>query len=193
VQQSRGAGPIGTAEAARLDYGAKREIGRPGKAVVGRKAAAMVPDGAALFLDVGTTIEACARELARRGGFTVFTNSMRAAILFDPQNHEVHVLGGRMAGRDGSLVGENVIETLRNVQLDVALIACSAVDDSGRVMDFDLAKIAVNRAAMAASRRSFLLATHSKFRRSALGRIGTLEDFHVIVTEDSPAPDAHGG
>jgi len=153
----------------------------------------MVPDGAALFLDVGTTIEACARELARRGGFTVFTNSMRTAMTFDPQDHKVHVLGGRMAGRDGSLVGENVIEALRNVQLDFALIACSAVDDCGRVMDFDLAKIAVKRAAMAASQRSFLLATRSKFRRSALGRVGSLEDFHVVVTEELPKPIKHGG
>ncbi|HBM60580.1 DeoR/GlpR family DNA-binding transcription regulator [Salipiger marinus] len=179
-----GAGPVGATEAARLDHGAKREIGRPEKAIVGRRAAAMVPDGAAVFLDVGTTIEACARELARRQGFVVFTNSMRAAMEFDPALHEVHVLGGRMAGRDGSLVGEGVVEMLRNVRLDVALIACSAVEEGGQVMDFDLSKIAVKRAAMAASNRSLLLATRSKFGRRALGTIGPVDRFDALVTED---------
>ena len=191
-----GAGPAGSAEAARLDYGAKSEIGRPEKAVVGRRAAAMVPDRAAVYLDVGTTVEACARELARRKGFIVFTNSMRAAMLFSPREHEVHVLGGRMAGRDGSLVGEGVIDMLRNVRLDVALIACSAVDDDGRVMDFDLSKIAVKRAAMEAARSSFLLATRSKFGRSALGTICEAERFDAVVTEDDAAlsrPPAHEG
>ncbi|HBT01275.1 MAG TPA: DeoR/GlpR transcriptional regulator, partial [Citreicella sp.] len=158
--------------------------GRPEKAIVGRRAAAMVPDGAAVFLDVGTTIEACARELARRQGFVVFTNSMRAAMEFDPALHEVHVLGGRMAGRDGSLVGEGVVEMLRNVRLDVALIACSAVEEGGQVMDFDLSKIAVKRAAMAASNRSLLLATRSKFGRRALGTIGPVDRFDALVTED---------
>lgn len=188
-----GAGPMGSTEAARLDYDAKREIGRPEKAVIGRRAAAMVPDGAAVYLDVGTTVEACARELARRRGFIVFTNSMRAAMLFDPQDHEVHVLGGRMAGRDGSLVGESVVDMLRAVRLDVALIACSAVDEAGRVMDFDLSKIAVKRAAMAASRRSLLLATRSKFGRSALGTLGELDGFDAVVTEDGPALDRRDG
>lgn len=187
-----GAGLVGADEAARLDHGAKREIGRPEKAAVGRKAAGMVPDGAAVYLDVGTTVEACAQELARRKGFIVFTNSMRAAMLFDPQEHEVHVLGGRMAGRDGSLVGESVVDMLRAVRLDVAMIACSAVDQAGCVMDFDLSKIAAKRAAMAASRRSLLLATCSKFNRTALGTLGKVEDFDAVITEDAQPPLAPG-
>lgn len=189
-----GAGPAGDArsvapkaEAARLDWGAKREIGRPEKAIVGRKAAAHVPDRAALYLDVGTTIEACARELARRPGFIVFTNSTRAAMAFDPSAHEVHVLGGRMAGRDGSLVGEDIIRRLEALRLDVAIIACSAIDRDGLVMDYDLSKIAVKRAAMAAAQTSLLVATSTKFDRKALGVIGTLDGFDAVVT-DGPSP-----
>lgn len=179
-----GAGPSSGMEAARLDHGAKREIGKPAKIAVARKAAALVPDGAALFLDVGTTVEACARELARRDGFTVFTTSMRAAMAFDPHRHSVYVLGGRLAGKDGSLVGEETVQRLAAIHLDVALIACSAIDGSGRVMDFDLSKIAVKRAALAASARSMLLSTRSKFGRTALGKIADLGAFDTVVTED---------
>jgi len=187
-----GAGPADATEAARLDHAAKRELGKPAKTEVARRAAALVPAGAALFLDVGTTVEACARELARREGFTVFTTSMRAAIAFDPRCHAVHVLGGRLAGRDGSLVGEETVQKLTSIHLDVALIACSAIDGAGRVMDFDLSKIAVKRAAMAASARSLLLSTRSKFDRTALGKIADIADFSVVVTEDAtvPAPEA---
>lgn len=182
-----GAGPVGDAEAARLDYGAKREISRPEKRIVGRKAAAIIPDGATVYLDVGTTSEACARELARRPGFTVFTNSMPAAMMFDPAAHQVHVLGGRMAGRDGSLVGETVVLRLGDMHLDYAVIACSAVDDAGRVMDFDMAKIAIKRAAMAVARQSLLVATTSKFGRSALATIAPIDRFTACITEAEQA------
>ncbi|MEM0934391.1 MAG: DeoR/GlpR family DNA-binding transcription regulator [Pseudomonadota bacterium] len=178
-----GAGPAIAAEAARLDHRAKAKLSGPEKRAVGRRAAAAVPDGASIFLDVGTTIEACAAELARRPGFCVFTNSMRAAMAFDPSAHQVHVLGGRLTGRDGSLTGDDVIARLREIQLDVALIACSAIDARDRVMDFDLSKIAAKRAAMAASRRSYLLATRSKFGRTALASIAPLDRFQRVFTE----------
>ena len=181
-----GAGPGPGAEAARLDHRAKRDIARPEKQIVGRRAAAAIPDGATLFLDVGTTIEACAIELSRRPGFCIFTNSMRAAMAFDPANHDVNVLGGRLSGRDGSLTGEEVIFRLRDMQFDVALIACSAVDDNKRVMDFDLSKIAAKKAAMAAAHRSYLLATHSKFGRSALATVAPLDRFERVFTELDP-------
>ncbi|MEL6204870.1 MAG: DeoR/GlpR family DNA-binding transcription regulator [Pseudomonadota bacterium] len=177
-----GAGPVGS-ESARLDYRAKRELGLSEKVAVGREAAALISTGATLYLDVGTTIETCARELARRPGFVVFTNSMPAAACFDPGEHQVFVLGGRMAGRDGSLVGDEVVDRLGDTPLDYAMIGCSAIDDAGRVMDFDLAKIAVKRAAMRAATTSVLLATRSKFNRSALATIAALDAFDAVVTE----------
>ncbi|MEM9973542.1 MAG: DeoR/GlpR family DNA-binding transcription regulator [Pseudomonadota bacterium] len=178
-----GAGPVEQAEAARLDYSAKRNIARPEKQAVGRRAAKLVPDGATLYLDVGTTIEACAVELAKRPGFTVFTNSMPAAMKFDPAYHQIHLLGGRMAGRDGSLVGTEVVDRLRNVSLDYALVACSAIDNEERVMDFDLDKIAIKQTALQSAHRSLLLATRSKFNRTALAVVAPVEDFHQIISE----------
>lgn len=178
-----GAGPIDATEAARLDYRAKREISRPEKAVVGRKAAALIPDGATIYLDVGTTIEACAQELSRRPGFVIFTNSMPAAMKFDPSEHQVFLLGGRMAGRDGSLIGEDIVQRLGEVHLDHALIACSAIDGNGRVMDFDIAKIAIKRAAMEVASQSLLLATTSKFGRTALATVAHVDKFSTLVTE----------
>ncbi|UWQ94551.1 DeoR/GlpR family DNA-binding transcription regulator [Rhodobacteraceae bacterium M385] len=178
-----GAGPVDQAEAARLDYSAKRNIARPEKQIVGRRAAKLIPDGATLYLDVGTTIEACAVELAKRPSFTVFTNSMPAAMKFDPAHHQVHLLGGRMAGRDGSLVGAEIVDRLRNVLLDYALIACSAIDQDDRVMDFDVDKIAIKQAALQSARHPFLLATRSKFNRTALAVVASVEDFDQVISE----------
>ena len=180
-----GAGPMNATESARLDYQEKLKISQGEKAIIGRKAADMIPDSSIIYLDVGTTIEACAQELARRRGFTIFTNSMRSAMAFDHAEHNVFVLGGRMAGRDGSLVGEDVVQKLADVHLDFALIACSAIDEDNRVMDFDMAKIAIKRSAMAVASKSFLLAAQTKFNRKALSSISQLDGFDQVVTDIS--------
>lgn len=178
-----GAGPVDGAEAARLDHREKSRIAWAEKEIVGRKAAAEVPDGATIFLDVGTTIERCAQELAKRPGFRIFTNSIRTAMSFDPQDHEVHVIGGRLSGRDGSLTGEEVILRLQDVHLDIALIACSAIDSNGRVMDFDASKIAVKQAAIATAGTAYLLATRSKFDRVAVATIAPLDRFDKVFCD----------
>jgi DeoR family glycerol-3-phosphate regulon repressor len=64
------------------------------------------------------------------------------------------------------------------------LVDFSGIDETGRVMDFDLSKIAVKQAAMVASARSMLLSTRSKFNRAALGKVADLADFSAIVTKD---------
>ncbi|PVB62326.1 DeoR/GlpR family DNA-binding transcription regulator [Labrenzia sp. 011] len=193
-----GAGAIGRSETLRLDHGRKEHLGVADKELVARNAAECISDGASLFLDVGTTMEFTARELNKRNGLAVFTNSIRAALAFDPKRHNVTVLGGRMAGKDGSLVGEEIIMELNGLRIDHALIACSGIDAKGRVMDFDLSKIAVKKAAMAAADENLLLATPSKFNRTALSTIAMLSDFNQVIDGtnthgqigDHPVPSA---
>ncbi len=178
-----GAGSLETTESARLDYQTKRSLNQREKAVVGLKAASLIPDKSTVFLDVGTTVEACAQNLAKRPGFTIFTNSMRSAMAFDPADHMVFLLGGRMAGRDGSLTGEDIVQKLADIHLNYALIACSAIDKDSRVMDFDMAKIAIKRAAIAVASKRFLLATRTKFNRTALASISDIDQFDQVITD----------
>lgn len=177
-----GAGPADELGAARLDYGLKRDVAKTEKQMIGQQAADAIPDGVSLFLDVGTTLEACATELNKRDGFQIVTTSIRTALVIDPARHTVHILGGRLGGRDGSLVGEEVVRRLSQFTFDYALIGCSAIDETERVMDFDPSKIEIKKAAMAAAGRSFLLASHTKFGRTAFGTVARLDAFHKVFS-----------
>lgn len=178
-----GAGSVGTSEALRLGHARKQAIAISAKRHIARRAAALIPNGAAIFLDVGTTIEAAAAALNGHERLQVFTTSLLAALHFDHHRHDVQVIGGRLAGQDGSLVGEAVIHQLARLRLDFALIGCSGIEPAGRVMDFDLAKIAVKRAAMDGAAEAVLLATSEKFGRSARAEIAGLSDFSHVVTK----------
>lgn len=178
-----GAGSNERVETMRLGHAHKKDLSPDAKRRIAERAAALVHDGATLFLDVGTTIEAAAEALNRRKGLRVFTNNLRAALQFEPALHDVHVLGGTLSGRDGSLTGGGVVTALSGLNLDFALIGCSGIEPSGRVMDFDLNKIEVKKTAMRIARTSLLLADASKLGRSALAEIAPRSAFREVIIE----------
>ena len=98
-------GATATARACASDRERKRIIGVDAKQAIAGRAAALIPDGAALFLDVGTTMETVADALDTKSGLQVFTTNLRAALRFSHDRHEVYVIGGRLSGKDGSLTG----------------------------------------------------------------------------------------
>lgn len=182
-----GAGSVGEGDALRLGHTRKEAIAIPAKREIARRVAALIPNDAAIFLDVGTTAEAVADVVNGHGSLQVFTTNLLAALRFDHRRHDVQVISGRLAGQDGSLVGEGTVRQLARLRLDYALIGCSGIEPGGRVMDFDLAKIAVKRAAMEAAGSAILLATGEKFGRSARAEIARLSDFAHVVTETDTA------
>lgn len=182
-----GAGVRVEGPAGRIDHLAKRQIARDEKQAIAVQVARLIPQGALVYIDVGTTIEAAAALLAEKTPLSIVTNSLRAALLFDPARHDVTVLPGTIAGIDGSLTGADTVTALSRLRPHFALIGCSGVEPSGTAMDFDAGKIAVKRMAIEVSGQSCLLATRDKFGRSARAEIAPLDRFdHVIAAPEQP-------
>ncbi len=174
-------------DSVRLGYSQKKVVAVEGKQRIGEAVAALILDGSAIFLDVGTTVEAVAQALAGRGNLHVFTNSLpSAAALAGNQAMKVVVTGGLLHGADGSLVGDDVTAAIGRFRFDVAVIACSGFDDDGTVMDFDIQKVGVKKAAMGNAGRNILVADGNKFIRTAFVRISALEGFSHVVTDTEP-------
>lgn len=177
----------------RLGYAEKRVVAADAKERMGRAAAALIPDGAAVFLDVGTTVEAVARALRGRKGLRVFTCSLPAAtLLAEEDGLELVVLGGQVRGADGSLVGDMTAAAIQRFRFDVAVIGFSGFEPDGTFMDFDLAKVAVKQAAMARSRAAIAVGTAVKLTRSAIVGVATADAFSHLVTDRRPAPGVVG-
>ncbi|UWQ22075.1 DeoR/GlpR family DNA-binding transcription regulator [Jannaschia sp. W003] len=178
--------PSGTVNIA---YEERRRLHAGGKAAIARACAAQIPDGASVFLAIGTTAEAVAAALVHHRGLLVVTNNVNAARILGPRDGEVVVTGGTMRAADGGLVGDLARTAVEGFRFDVAVVGCSALDPSGDVLDFDGREAGVSRAAVARSRRAFLAADASKFARTAPVRVLSLEGLHAFVT-DAPPPAA---
>lgn len=177
--------PSGTTN---IGYEERRSLNTGAKAAIARKCATQVPNNISLFLNIGTSTEAVARELLHHQNLLVVTNNMNVAnILVANPDCEVIVTGGHLRRSDGGLIGNLAADTIRQFKFDLAVIGCSALDRDGDMLDFDIQEVGVSQAILHQSRRTFLVADHSKFSRSAPARIASLAAIETFFT-DRPLP-----
>ncbi len=175
------------ADSVRLGYRHKQEAAVGSKSRIGRVVAGLVPDGASIYLDVGTTVEAVAAALVGRPLGIVCTNSMSAAaILGHSREAEIHVTGGIVRGTDGSLVGNAATKALAPIAVDFAVIGCSGFARDGSPTDFDPQKIAIKQAAIDNARTAIIVADSTKFDRIAVMQIAPLSSFQILVCDREP-------
>ena len=176
--------PSGTVN---IGYAERRTLNEDAKAAIARCCAQHIPEGASLFLNIGTSTEAVARALLQHRDLLVVTNNMNVAnILAANADCRVVVTGGALRRADGGLIGNLAIETARHFRFDIAVIGCSAMDAQGDLLDFDMDEVGVSRTVLSQSRKSFLVADHSKFKRSAPVRIASAAEIDIFFTDRPP-------
>lgn len=172
-----------------IGYEDRRRLNDDSKARIGQACAAIIKNGTALFLGIGTTAEAVARALVHHDGLLVVTNNINAVpILAANSGCKVLLTGGAVRAADMGLTGPMAVSSVRQFRFDTAIIGCSALDASGGIYDFDLDEVMVSQAAIGASGRTILAADNAKFKRTAPARLCTLPDISVFCTDLDPAP-----
>jgi DeoR family glycerol-3-phosphate regulon repressor len=129
------------------------------------------------------------KELHHHKNLLVITNNMNIAnTLASNSDCEVVVTGGTVRRGDGGLIGTTTVNAIRSFKFDYAVIGCSALDEDGDVLDYDVQEVGVSQAIIARARAPFLVADHSKLHRSAPARICSLADVDAVFT-DAPLPE----
>ena len=167
-----------------IRYTDRQTLNASSKIRMARAAANMIPDGASVFLDIGTTLEAVAHQIHDRKSLVVITNNLHVAnILSTARDIEVVLAGGILRATDGGLVGDVTAEFVRHFRPDIAFLGASALSDDGDALDFDFREVRVAQAVMRLARRSVLLADQSKFARSAPVRIGKIAEYDGFISD----------
>lgn len=147
-----------------------------------------IPDGATLFIDIGTTPEAVARALNKNHKqLRVVTNNLNVASILLP-NPEVRVIlaGGEVRDRDGGIVGEATLDFIQQFRLDFGIVGISGIDFDGSLLDFDYHEVRIKQAIIENSRSVLLAVDHSKFGRNAMVKLGSISQIHTLFTDDEP-------
>ncbi len=171
-----------------LDYATRLHLNPEGKEWIGRLAAKIIPDGASLFINIGTTTESVAAHLTGHNGLLVITNNIHIAnTLRRSKTIRVMTAGGLVRHEDGGIVGDATEEFIDRFKVDYAVIGCSALDEDGTMLEFDVREVRVAQSIIRNARSVILVADSTKFQRKAPVRLGSLDQVDYLVS-DRPVP-----
>ena len=172
-----------------IAYRQRQAMESEAKARIAKAIAQRVPHGCSLILNIGTTIEAVARELLQHRGLRVITNNLHvAALLSTNPDCEVIVAGGQVRSADQGIVGEATVDFMRQFKVDMGLIGISGIEADGTLRDFDYREVKVSRTIIEQSREVWLAADRSKFNRPAMVELARLDEVDVLFTDAPPPP-----
>jgi DeoR family glycerol-3-phosphate regulon repressor len=157
-----------------------REAANAGaKRAIGERAAELVPDGASLIIDSGSTTQAVARALTGRHRLTVYTNDWRIALLLGRRNdNRVTLLGGELSENEDATFGLDTVHQLTQYHADFSPDAC--------LTDYTRMAAEVRSRMIAAANLVVVVADNSKFGRVTPVRINGFESARYLVTELAP-------
>ena len=156
------------------------------KESIGAACAALIQPGQNVILDSGTTCFHVAKHLGEKVA-QVITNSLPIANLFSSSNrHEVHLSGGVIYPRLGTLVGPHAVETFSRMHADVAILSGSGIAADG-VYNSHALLVDIQRAMIAGAAKVIFCFDHTKFGRRSTFFLCDFAQVDVVVT-DARAP-----
>ena len=160
------------------------------KARIAQRVASQIPDGASLFIDIGTTPEAVAHALMNHSNLRVVTNNLNVAVLLmSKPDFRLILAGGEVRTRDGGIMGEATLDYISQFRLDYGILGISGIDTDGSLLDFDYHEVRTKRAIIENSRCVMLVADHSKFGRNAMVNLGNMGLIDYLFTDERPSAE----
>ncbi|PLZ02979.1 DeoR/GlpR transcriptional regulator [Burkholderia sp. WAC0059] len=157
------------------------------KRAIGERAAALVPDGASIIVDSGSTTHAVARALTNRHRLTVYTNDWRIALLLGRRNdNRVTLLGGELSDHEEATFGLDTVQQLAQYHADYAFVGAGGITAEGHLTDYSRMVAEVRGQMLAAAGCAVIVADHSKFGRVTPVRISGFERTRFVITEQEP-------
>ena len=157
------------------------------KRLIAERARGIIREGQSIALGSGTTIYALCMLLDDLRQGVIYTNSMQAAdYLAGCSGLEVHICGGIIRSRTGTLIGGEVSRFFEKYHVDIAFVGCDTIDADGVVYSDNLAVASAERAVLANAKQKYILCDASKFGRSSTARINTLSDCDGLITCNVP-------
>ncbi|MEX0654347.1 MAG: DeoR/GlpR family DNA-binding transcription regulator [Phycisphaeraceae bacterium] len=150
---------------------------------IGQRAAALVGEGEAVFVDAGTTCLEAGLLLLLRRDVRIFTNSVRLLAEARHGEAEVTCVGGSVRRPTEAMVGALALAWLKELRFDIAILGASGISKEEGASTTELSEAAIKQAAIERSRQRVLVADASKQERPAAVTFAGWSQFDYWVTD----------
>ncbi|MBE7488829.1 MAG: HTH-type transcriptional repressor GlcR [bacterium] len=151
---------------------------------IGALAARMVKSGLSIFLDSGTTALQIAMNLKHLQELTVITNAVPIVQeLAASAGIRLYLLGGCYRPKSQDLVGPILVKNLAQFSVDIAFLSVDGFHVQHGLSASDLSEAEVVQAALKVSKRSVVVADHSKADKRAFAWICPFDDIDLLISD----------
>lgn len=162
---------------------------------IGALVAALVPDGASLIVNAGTTTLAVARHLHDHRDLTIATNSLALPAEIAPTAfRDLYVFGGAVRPAAQATVGPVAFPVMAgrpevDIRVDLALVCVGAVSQDTGYSTSNLGEAAMMAEMMNRAAQVVVMADSTKFNRRLFARVAELGRADWFVTDAAPPDD----
>jgi DeoR family transcriptional regulator of aga operon len=148
------------------------------------QAAQLIKPGQVIGLSGGTTTTELARQLRMVENLTVVTSAINIALELQGQlSKRVMVTGGILNQESYELAGDQAVQSLRNVHLDIVFHGASGIDVDFGISLADEPDAVVGRAFKEAANKIIIVADHSKIGHKTFARFCALNEVDMLITD----------
>ena len=164
------------------------------KDTIGALAAGLIPDGASLLINAGTTTLALTRHLRDHRNLTIATNSLAIPAEIAPKVfRDLYVFGGVVRLSAQATVGPVTFPVMpggdADIHCDFALISVGAVSQDRGFSTSNAGEAAMMSEMMARADEVIVLTDSSKFGRRLFAQVAELGRADRLVTDAAPPAD----
>jgi DeoR/GlpR family transcriptional regulator of sugar metabolism len=151
---------------------------------IGKAAAQLIQTGETLLLLGGSTGLAVARELAHHHDLTIVTDSLLVANeLLQHRKHKVILAGGTIDPDEQAVRGTLSRLILQQIHVDKVIIGAKAISVARGISAETPEEAELFQACMACADQIIVVTDSSKFQKSALAKVVSIQDIHTLVTD----------
>lgn len=169
----------------------RMNLNREAKVAIARSAAELIPDGASVAIDTGSTSGYIAQALRAKRRLTVVTNSafVASTLAIIPGNN-VYMAGIQLRNHDGAAFDRSAFEVIERMQVDYAVLSASMVDAERGFLVHEQCEVDITNAMLNSAARAIMAVDYSKFtlqnRRPTLCQ-PALKTGDIVITDQCPA------
>jgi len=155
------------------------------KQKIGKVAASFVHEDDIIVMDAGTTTIQVAKNLTQNH-LTVISNFLPILYLLSTRtNIELIGIGGTLAKGNQWFIGPNVVDSIRSVNANLAIMATTGLSITKGLTNRKLHDAEIKRAMIKIAEKVILVMDSSKMHRHTLATVGPLEMIDILVTDTS--------
>lgn len=156
---------------------------------IAEAAASLIPNGACVFMDVGSTTAFVAEALRAHKKLTVITNSMNVAqTLLNRNGNRVYMSGGELRHNEGGAFGPEALDYIKRFYFDFAILSVDGIDAHGGFFLRGSEEAAMAKVVIERTRHKIVAADHLKFGQTGPRVVCDPDKLDTFVTDRPLAP-----